>query len=104
METIGQAARRLLERLERAAKAKGIDRGTVSGCCLTPTEPLNAGESVSPKIATDEPTPRVFEDRHSASRGAGGDEGGPSSRLAAPVRPASNDNRRAHTRTALISS
>lgn len=48
MESVGQAARRLLERLERAAKAKEKVRGTVSGCCLTPTEPLSAGENVSP--------------------------------------------------------
>lgn len=54
MESLGAAARRLLAGLD-ARRAKEIDRGTVSGCRLTPTEPLNAGESVSPKDRADAP-------------------------------------------------
>src|SRR5690606_32789607 len=61
LESIGKAAARLLARLERAAKAKEKDRGSVSGCRLTPTEPLNTGESASPKERAG--APRVFSDR-----------------------------------------
>jgi hypothetical protein len=58
METIGDAARRLLARLDRAAKAGRNERGAVSGCCPAPTAPLHTGESTGPNIAPDEPMPR----------------------------------------------
>lgn len=104
MESLGQAARRLLGRLERAAKAKEIERGTVSGCRLTPTEPLKAGENVSPKIATDEPTPRVSDVSLAGESAPPG--GGNVPRASLPVFAARrgmavNDNRRGHAGTSL---
>lgn len=96
MEKIGDAARRLLAGLD-ARRAEERDRGTASGCCLTPAEPLDAGESVSPKIATDEPTPRVFEDRDSAKPLALGREADrvprPSASRPFGAQVAANDNR-----------
>ena len=104
MEKIGDAARRLLAKLD-ARRAKERDRGTVSGCCLTPTEPLNAGESVSPKIATDEPTPRVSDVSLAGESAPPG--GGNVPRASLPVFAARrgmavNDNRRGHANALAI--
>jgi hypothetical protein len=103
VETIGQTVRRLVERLERTAKARNeapdasdcrdeFERGTVSGCSPAATAPLNAGEAAVPKIERGEVAPRVSGMLCRQQRGSTGY--GPSCR-SIPVRPvAANCNKR----------
>lgn len=109
MERLGPIARRVLADCERAMRAvpgtlsrEEFERATVSGCCLTATAALSAGEAAIPKIATDEPTPRVFEDRDSAKPLALGREADrfprPFASRPSGAQVAANDNRR-HTDT-----
>lgn len=96
MESLADAARRLLGRLD-ARRAREIERSgsTVVQSAGIRTAP-DAGDDTGHKIATGKPTPRVFEDRDSAKPLALGREG-LVPRLPFPaLRPASNDNRRAH--------
>src|SRR5690606_25422749 len=99
VESLGQAAARLLARLERAAKAKERDRrldfqcsSFVNGtrCCQPPAVEERIGEDRA-ETALD-----GIEIQESASRSARGGEDGSSSGLAATIRPAAcNDNRHA---------
>ena len=106
MESLGQAAARLLRRLERAAKTREKGAGRVEQSNVFPdaTERRSAtdagsfdGDFTTPGIVCGTPgnAHQGDEIQDSASRSAGGGEDGPSSRLAAPIRPA-NDNQRAH--------
>lgn len=105
METVGQAAARLLARLERAAKAKEIERDRLSvvrdAVPASTTDAQPAPDTRAKTSATKDRTanamPRGLEIRMRLPLALGrGGEDGPSSRLAAPVRPACNDNRRDH--------
>lgn len=70
MESLGQAAARLLRRLERAAKAKGIDRAGLSGLsraappCSDDAQPSpDTGDGIMPKDRTAKAMPRGLEIR-----------------------------------------
>ena len=112
MERLGPIARRVLADCERAMRAvpgtlsrEEFERATVSGCCLTATAALSAGEAAIPKIATDEPTPRVSGNQKSATPQALGREADrfprPFASRPSGAQVAANDNR-AHTNALAI--
>lgn len=96
METVGQAALRLLQRLE-AQKAREKERGAVTRVLRTSHHTPDAGEADTRKIAKDgRPTPRVsgeIDNLHAAGER-------PGVRLSSGRRPAklvaANDDERSH--------